>query len=153
MKAYIDTLKTIIQQGTSSKALALSVTIGVLLGIFPVLGVTTWIITFIALRFKLNLLLMMTLSYIFWPAQIIFIIPFLRVGEWFWNATPFPLSLDQILLAFDTSIISALSDLWEANLYAVWGWLIITIPTGIASYVLLEKVFYWMIKRQQQKSV
>jgi hypothetical protein len=118
-----------------------------------VLGVTTWVITFIALRFKLNLILMMTLSYIFWPAQIIFIIPFLRVGEWFWNATPFPLSLDQILLAFDTSIISALSDLWEANLYAIWGWFIITIPMGIVCYFLLEKIFSWMIKRQKQKSI
>lgn len=153
MNKYFDTLKTIIQQGTSAKGLALSATIGVLLGVFPVLGVTTWVITFIALRFKLNLILMMTLSYIFWPAQIVFIIPFLRVGEWFWNATPFPLSLDQILLAFDASIINALGDLWEANLYAVWGWLIISIPIGIIGYFLLEKIFAWMIEKKKWKEV
>ncbi|MCK5917390.1 MAG: DUF2062 domain-containing protein [Cocleimonas sp.] len=153
MNQYLNTLKTIVQQGTSSKGLALSATIGVLLGVFPVLGVTTWLITFIALRFKLNLILMMTLSYIFWPAQVILIIPFLRIGEWFWNATPFPLSLDQILLAFETSIINALGDLWQANLYAVWGWLIITIPIGIACYFLLEKGFSWMIEKKKQKVI
>jgi uncharacterized protein (DUF2062 family) len=153
MTSFLKKIKTIIQQGTSAKGLALSTTIGILLGVFPILGVSTWLITFIALRFKLNLVLMMSLSYLFWPLQVVLIIPFLRLGEWFWNVPPLPLSLDQIILAFNLSVIDALKDLWDANLYALWGWLIFITPTGLLGYFLLEKLFNFLIKKRKQSIV
>ena len=151
MTSFFKKIKTIIQQGTSSKGLALSATIGMLLGVFPILGVSTWLVTLIALRFKLNLVLMMSLSYLLWPLQVVLIIPFLRLGEAFWNVPPFPLSLDQIILAFNVSVIDALKDLWDANLYALWGWLLVSIPLGLSCYLLLEKLFDFLIKRRKQE--
>jgi uncharacterized protein (DUF2062 family) len=152
MNSFFIKIKAIIQQGTSAKGLALSATLGTLLGVFPIFGISSWIIAIIALHFRLNLVLMMSLSYLFWPLQMVLLIPFLRLGEWFWNAPPFPLSIDQIITAFNASFINAIKDLWDANLYALWGWLLIAIPIGIVSYFLLEKIFDSMIKRREQKT-
>jgi uncharacterized protein (DUF2062 family) len=153
MNTFFLKIKTLIQQGTSAKGLALSATLGMLFGVFPILGVSTWVITIIALHFRLNLVLMVSLSYLFWPLQVILLIPFLRLGEWFWDAPPFPLSIDQIINTFNASFIDAIKDLWDANLYALWGWLLVAIPLGIVFYFLLERIFTSLIKRRAQKAL
>ncbi|HFA51623.1 MAG TPA: DUF2062 domain-containing protein [Bacteroidetes bacterium] len=152
MKSLFKKIKTVIQQGTSPRALALSATIGLVLGVFPVLGITTWAITIIALRFRLNLVLMMSLSYLMWPVQVALIIPFLRFGEWLWEVPPFPLSLEKIQAAFEASFFGAITELWDANLCAVWGWLTAAVPIGVVAYFLLERIFDWFIKKRKTEA-
>ncbi len=153
MKAFFKKLKGFLKQGTSPKALALSTTLGILMGLFPVLGITTWTIPIIASVFRLNVALMLSLSYLVWPIQILLIIPFLRFGEWFWEVPAFPISLEQIQIAFEASFFGAISDLWNANVCAAWGWLVAGIPIGVLLYFLLVRIFdyleFWRIKRHQ----
>lgn len=129
------------RQGTSPKALALSTTLGVMLGLFPVYGITTWLIPLIALHLRLNVVLMLALSYLAWPVQVLLIVPFLRIGEWIWNMPPFPFSLEKIQAAFQASFLNALNDFWLANLCAAGGWLAVGLPVGAVGYFLLKFVF------------
>ena len=137
------------RQGTSPRQLAVSSTTALLLGIFPVFGVTTWITTFIAIRCKLNLPLMLALLYLVWPVQIGLAIPFLRLGEWFFQVPPLPLAVEEIQLAFEADFLGALGKFGEANLFAVGGWLAVSAFVGPLLYFLLVKIFQHF--SQQQK--
>ena len=150
MKKIFQKLKKILSQGTSPHGLALSATLGIAFGLFPVLGITTWAIPIIALRLNLNMALMLTLSYLFWPVQILLIIPFLRFGEWIWEMPPFPLSLEKLQMAFEASFLGAINDFWVANLCAAGGWLTAVVPLGFALYFILYKVFDWFLKRRNK---
>ena len=141
MKKYFQKIKVIFQQGTSPHGLALSTTLGILFGLFPVLGITTWLIPLVALRLKLNMALMLALSYLAWPLQVLLIIPFLRFGEWLWEMPPFPFSLEKMQIALEGGLLSALNDFWVANLCAAGGWLTSGVPMGILLYFTLVKVF------------
>lgn len=74
-------LRAILQQGLTRKELAVSMTLGFLLGIFPLYGVTTLLIVFVAYRWKLNHAVMISVGYLFTPLLFVFWIPFIRVGE------------------------------------------------------------------------
>ncbi len=149
MKKHLQKIKSFFKQGTSPQALALSTTIGVMLGLFPVLGITTWLIPLIALRLRLNVALMLALSYLAWPLQILLIIPFLRLGEWIWEMPPFPLSLEKLQASFEASFLGAINEFWEANLCAAGGWLIVMVPVGLALYTILLPVFKYFLNRQK----
>lgn len=149
MKKYFHKVKDLFQQGRSPKALALSTTIGVLLGLFPVLGITTWLIPIIALRLRLNIALMLALSYLAWPLQILLIIPFLRFGEWLWEMPPFPLSLEKMQAAFEASFLGAINHFWTANLCAAAGWLVVVVPVGAVLYYSLVPVFRYFLQKQE----
>lgn len=149
MKKYFQKIKDFFKQGSSPKAMALSTTIGILLGLFPVLGITTWVIPLIALRLRLNVALMLALSYLAWPLQVLLIIPFLRFGEWLWEMPPFPLSLEKLQTAFETSFLGAMNDFWAANLCAAAGWLVIVVPTGVMMYYGLVLVFRYFLEKQK----
>ena len=150
MKKYFQKIKGFLQQGTSPKALALSTTLGISFGLFPVLGITTWTIPIIALRLRLNMALMLALSYLVWPVQILLIIPFLRFGEWLWEMPPFPLSLEKLQAAFEASFLGAINDFWVANLCAAGGWLVAVVPAGVVLFYVLIPVFKYFLKEQSR---
>jgi hypothetical protein len=115
-----------------------------------VLGITTWTIPIIALRLRLNMALMLALSYLVWPVQILLIIPFLRFGEWLWEMPPFPLSLEKLQAAFEASFLGAINDFWVANLCAAAGWLVVVVPVGVVLFYLLIPVFGYFLKKHSR---
>ncbi|MBI5916033.1 MAG: DUF2062 domain-containing protein [Bacteroidetes bacterium] len=146
LKKFADFLK----QGATPKALAISATVGLLLGIIPVIGVTTVLMAGIAVRFRLNLPLMLGLSYVIYPLQILLLIPFVRIGEWLSGTPPIALSLDGLETAFQADFMAALLDLGAANLLAVAGWGVTAIPVGAMVYGLLTPVFQVLVKRDDE---
>lgn len=139
--AFIEKIKGFVQQGATPSALALSATTGLLLGIFPVVGVTTLLMSGLALRCRLNLPLMLGLSYLIYPLQIFLIIPFVRLGEYVSGSRPSGLSLAALKAAFSKNFTAALIDLGAANLLAVVGWIVVAVPAGALTYLLLVPFF------------
>jgi uncharacterized protein (DUF2062 family) len=74
-------LKTLLKQGLGPKELAVSISVAILFGVFPIYGTTTIILAFLAIRMRLNMPIMMAVSYLLTPVQILLIIPFVRLGE------------------------------------------------------------------------
>ncbi len=141
-------LSGFLTQGTSPQSLALSTTIGLLLGIFPLLGVTTVTMTALSLRFPLNLPLMLGLSYLTCPIQVLMIIPFIRLGERVFGVPPVGLSPDALQAAFSSSFFGALQDLGAANLLGVAAWAMVAMPAGALIFKGLEIAFrFWLAKR------
>ena len=69
------------KQGLSPIELTQSILVAALFSIIPILGVTTILLTAFSLKRKLNLPIMIAISYLAWPLQILMIIPFINIGE------------------------------------------------------------------------
>lgn len=64
---------------------SLSISFGLLWGLFPVLGTCTVLCTFTALILRLNLLLIQAVNYALYPVQLALLLPFFCLGRWFTN--------------------------------------------------------------------
>jgi uncharacterized protein (DUF2062 family) len=74
-------LVDLLRQGVSPEKIALSVALGVTLGVFPVLGSTTALCALAAFALQLNLPAIQLVNYFVYPLQIALLIPFFRLGE------------------------------------------------------------------------
>jgi uncharacterized protein (DUF2062 family) len=129
----------LLKQGISPKAIALSIAIGLIVGVFPVLGTTTVLCTLAALSLRLNLIAIHAVHYAATPLQILLIIPFVRVGERVSGAPLQPLSIKEGLALIDQGVGTAIVALWDAIVHAVVGWLAVG-PVAIALvYVVCVK--------------
>ncbi len=145
--SFLDKFKGFLKQGATPKALAASSTVGLLLGVFPMLGVTTLMMGAISVRWRLNLPLMLAVSYLIYPLQIILLIPFVRVGEWLTGTKPALLSLEGLADSFSKNFTAALVDLGAANMVAVLGWGLLAVPTSGLMYLLFMPMFRFAVRK------
>ena len=86
-------LADLLRQGITPEKIALSLAIGICLGVFPVLGSTTALCALAAIVFRLNLPAIQLVNYLVYPLQLALIIPFIRFGEVLFGAPHVSLSL------------------------------------------------------------
>lgn len=133
----------LLRQGVTPERLALSLALGVALGVFPVLGTTTALCALAALILRLNLPVIQLVNYVVYPAQIALLIPFCRLGEWMFRAPQLPLSVAQIAALFHASYSHALRALWVSMCHAVVAWCLIA-PLAVA---LMYGILLLVLKR------
>ncbi|MGC1491075.1 MAG: DUF2062 domain-containing protein, partial [Candidatus Acidiferrum sp.] len=131
----------LLRQGVTPEKLALSLALGVALGVFPVLGTTTALCAIAAFVLRLNLPAIQIVNYFVYPAQFALLIPFFRLGEKLFGAPHLPLSISQILAMFRASYWHAMEKLWTTTWHAVAAWtlvapLIIAVTYAIVVVVL-----------------
>ena len=66
----------LLKQGTAPEKIALSLSMGFVLGIFPVIGSTTLLCAAAAFMFKLNLPAIQLVNYFVYPLQLGLLLPF-----------------------------------------------------------------------------
>lgn len=136
------------KQGLSPKELALSISVGIIISIFPIFGITTIVLTGIAVYFKLNLPIMIILSYIFEPVKILLIIPFINIGARIFNTEHTLLSLEAIEASYKISFIKTVVSLWYEVVCGFAGWFVFAVPLSIPFFFLLKWVLSLFIKPQ-----
>ncbi|MTI41380.1 DUF2062 domain-containing protein [Fulvivirga lutimaris] len=142
LKPLLDFLK----QGMTPTGLALSVSLGFILGLFPVVGTTTVLCLLIALIFKLNVAAVQLINYIVYPLQLLLIIPLINLGSKILNVNPIPYTISELVDLVKNDFLLALKQLWLAHLMGIFAWLIIIIPLGVTLYFSLRIVFQKMAK-------
>jgi len=128
----------LLTQGITPEKIALSLAFGIVLGIFPVLGSTTVLCAVAALIFQLNLPAIQIVNYLIYPLQLFLLVPFIRMGEKLFRASPLPLSLTQILTLLRADPPHAISWLWVAEVRAIFAWLLVGAPAIFLLYILLS---------------
>ena len=137
-RRLVDPILGLLTQGITPEKIALSIAVGAIVGIFPVLGTTTVLVTVVAAALRLNLVAVHTVHYVMTPVQILLIIPFVRVGEHLVGAVPQPLSIKEGLDLIARGALQAVVALWDAIVHAMLGWVAIG-PLAIAlSYFLFK---------------
>lgn len=121
----VDPVLALLRQGLSPRELSLSLSFGAGIGIFPVLGVSTPLLTVIALWMRLNLPAIQLVNYLASPLQLLLIIPFVRVGETLTGSPPQPLTVAAGLEILAEGALHAVVVLWDAIVHAAIGWIAI----------------------------
>lgn len=138
----IGPIAALLSQGITPQKIALSIAVGAIVGIFPVLGTTTVLCTLAAASLRLNLVAVHTVHYAMTPVQVLLIIPFVRVGEHLLGVPPQPLSIADGMDLIAQGALHAVVVLWDAIVHAVIGWLAVG-PLAIA-------LCYWVAKKWLQ---
>lgn len=136
---YILKIKEIFTQGISVKEIILSAVLGSLIGIMPIFGIATILITFLALRFKLNIAIAILFTYIVSPFQALLFIPFIHLGEKAIGVKHTLLTFEAIKNSFNSNILITIKDLWLEIICGLMGWSAIAIPLLIFIITLKPK--------------
>jgi uncharacterized protein (DUF2062 family) len=125
---------SLLSHGMSPHAIALSVALGFVLGVFPILGCPTILCGLAAIMLRLNLPAVQFVNYLVYPLQIALLLPFIRLGERLFH-TP--------AAAVHNHTLLALSGLATYALHTVAAWFCVCLPAGVALYCFLA----WFLRR------
>jgi uncharacterized protein (DUF2062 family) len=133
-------LRALLRGGATPEKLALSLALGVTIGLVPVLGVSTALCAAVALALRLNMPAIQLVNYLLAPLQLLLVIPFLRFGEWVAQAPRFPITLDAGLALLSQGALHAISMLAGAIVHATLGWLVLAPFAAYALYRSLRPI-------------
>lgn len=128
----------LLRQGVTPQKIALSLAFGLGLGIIPILGVSTILCTAAALVWRLNLPAIQLVNYLASPAQLLLIIPFVRLGEHLVGAPPQPITLEAGFALLSSGVLNAIVILWDAIVHAALAWIVVGPPLIYALYLVFK---------------
>ena len=141
-RRVLDPLLNLLRQGLAPGQLALTVALGVVVGIVPLLGTTTMLAALVAWRLRLNIAALQLVTHLLTPLQLLLFVPLLRQGaRLLGNAQEQNLSLAQMRHLFAEDWRAALHLLWRAELGAVVLWLLASVPLVAVLYFVLRPLF------------
>ena len=127
-----------LKQGITPEKVALTVALGLVLGIFPILGTTTILCGVVAARLRLNQPIIQLVNYIAYPLQLIAIIPLYRGGETLFGHAHLPLSVPLLVARFRADAVAFLVDFGLIAVQGVVVWCLLAPPVAAAVYFVLR---------------
>ncbi len=127
VQPFIDLLR----QGVTPEKIALTVALGISLGVTPVIGSTTMLCTLAAVALRLNLPAILLVNGAVYPLQLILLVPFLRAGAWMFRVDGPKISIGEIFNLIRANVWHATTTLWIATMHALIVWLL----AGYARYL------------------
>ncbi|MGD8724113.1 MAG: DUF2062 domain-containing protein, partial [Desulfobacterales bacterium] len=105
----VRSIRSMLKEGMSLKRISLCIALGITLGIFPVLGMTTLLCTLAALAFRLNLPAIQLVNYMMYPIQLALLVPFYSAGSWLFNHQSLQISGDDLIAMFQNDFWGSMS--------------------------------------------
>jgi uncharacterized protein (DUF2062 family) len=139
----------LLQQGITPEKLAVSLALGVALGIFPAIGSTTALCAIAAFALRLNLPAIQIVNYFMYPAQIALLIPFFRLGEKLFRTPRQEISVRQIYALIHASVWHAIKLLWSTTWHAMVVWCLIAPVLAALVYIILLPVLRLSLRRMR----
>jgi len=118
LKPFIQLLR----QGVSPEKIVLTIALGIVLGVTPVLGSTMLLCTFAA---------------VVYPLQFILLIPFYRLGAWMFRGDASAISLGGVTALIREGVGQAIQTLWVVTMHALLAWLVLGVVTLAILYAML----------------
>ena len=124
-----------LRQGTSPEKLAWSVSLGLTLGIFPIMGSTSLVCFIVGHLFRLNQPVLHLFKTFTYPIHLAMILVFIRLGQHLNGVPPIPFSIPQLLTRFKESPAQFASDFGMAALHGIEAW-------AISAIFLIPMIYY-----------
>ncbi len=121
---WLEPFINLLKQGISPEKLALTIALGIILGVTPVIGSTTALCALAAVLLRLNLPAIQLVNGIVYPLQFVLLIPYYRLGAWMFRADASSISLSGVLDLIKTGVIHAVLTLWTVTMHALAAWLL-----------------------------
>ena len=144
LKSQIEAITTSIgkffKEGMSVEKICLCLSLGIVLGIFPVLGTTTVLCTAAAIVFRLNLPLIQLVNYAVYPLQLFLLAFFYGLGNWLFNEQKSLFSVTYVVGLIRNEMWGSLAALWDMTLFAVLLWILTGPVLAVILYAILMPV-------------
>jgi uncharacterized protein (DUF2062 family) len=130
-----------LKQGMTPRELALAVAIGLVLGTFPVIGVTTLLCIGAAFALRLNLPAMQSVNWIASPLQLILLIPFFNLGGVLFGGGHVAVTIGQLIGMMQTDLLGTIREFLFVTLRAVCAWSLVAPVAAALVYALVLPLF------------
>jgi uncharacterized protein (DUF2062 family) len=130
----------LLRQGITPEKVALSIALGAVLGVFPMLGSTTLLCAGAAILLRLNLPAIQLVNFLIYPLQLILFLPLLKAGSRIAKAGPVTISLKQIFGMIESDLWGLIKMLWSATLGAIAIWLVLAPIAALIIYFTLAPI-------------
>ena len=148
-RRVLDPLLNLLKEGLAPGQLALTVALGVVLGIVPLLGATTVLAALVAWRLRLNIAALQLVTHLLTPLQLLLLPVLLAQGARLAGGTSAQnLSVATLRHLIATNWREALHLLWRAELGALAIWAMSGAALGSLLYLVLKPVFTRIVARQ-----
>ncbi|MDR3457476.1 MAG: DUF2062 domain-containing protein [Verrucomicrobiae bacterium] len=124
-------------QGVTAQKMALTIALGLTLGLFPILGATTTLCAIVGVWLRLNQPVIQLVNWLASPLQLMSILVFVRIGEWLLRAPPVSFSIPELFRKFHVSPVKFLHEFGLTGLHGIIAWLVIA--------PLLAALLYWVL--------
>lgn len=126
-----------LKQGITPEKIALTIALGLMLGIFPIFGVTTLLCLGAGILLKLNQPILQMVNYLVSGLQLAMILMFVRIGEFVVRAQPVSFSISEMFQKFHKSPLKFFQEFGMTGLHGIVGWLITAPFVGALLYFIL----------------
>lgn len=136
-----------LKQGITPEKVAMTIALGMVLGVFPILGSTTLLCAVAAAWFRLNQPIIQLVNYVAYPLQLILIIPMYRMGETLFQREHVPLSIPLIFERFTADFRQFLLDFGMIAVHGIVVWCILAPVVAAAIYFLTRPALRALARR------
>lgn len=153
-KRFVQPFIDLLGQGITPRKVALTIALGVAIGVIPILGSTTLLCAIAAGALGLNLPAIQLVNWMVYPAQLALLIPFLRSGAWlFGDHHRLPVgTVSRIAELIRTDFWRAVSMLGTVTLHALVAWVLFAAILTAGIYLLLLPLLHRAWRREMHKA-
>jgi uncharacterized protein (DUF2062 family) len=138
----------VLKQGATPQRLALSVAVGVGVGLFPIFGTTTVMCVGVCLLLRLNQPASQLANHAMYPVQIPLILVFVRLGERLTGAPPVPFNPARLLVELRAEPALFMKRFGITALHGILGWAVVAPLVVAAIYLVLYPILKAMAERR-----
>jgi uncharacterized protein (DUF2062 family) len=139
-----------LRQGITPEKIALTLALGAVLGIFPILGATTALCAIAGIWLKLNQPVIQIVNYFMYPLQIALLLPFYRVGETLFGQPHVPIfSVTELMTRFQESPTQFMVDYGMVGVYGIVVWTLVA-PLLVAGIYYAARPLLRALARRSQ---
>jgi uncharacterized protein (DUF2062 family) len=122
---------------------------GVVAGIFPVIGATTILALFLGAAMRLNQPAIQITHWLAYPLQLAMILPLVRLGEWIVGAPPASFSIPGAVVLATSEPATFLARFGLTGLHGILGWLAVAPLVALVLY----RVFLPLLRAARRSAV
>lgn len=140
-KNVVEKLISFLKQGVSPQKLALSISVAIGIGVFPILGTHTGLSFLAIFLLGLNPAVVFLVTNLVFPLFFVFVIPFVRIGENICAAPHLPLSVEGVTEMLQSGILNTIETLGMTLVYGFVGWAVALVPMVLFCFYILKLLF------------
>ncbi|MGH8460445.1 MAG: DUF2062 domain-containing protein [Stenotrophobium sp.] len=138
-RRLVEPIKAQLRQGITPEKIALTIALGVVLGVFPILGSTMLLCGLAGWRLKLNQPIIQVINYFVYPLQLILLLPFYRAGETLFRQPHVPIfSVTELMQRFASGPLKFMGDYGRVALYGIVVWCLLAPLVATLLYFTLR---------------
>ncbi|MDR3417656.1 MAG: DUF2062 domain-containing protein [Nevskia sp.] len=148
-RRVLDLIVAQLRQGITPDRIALTLALGAVLAVFPILGSTTALCAAAALWLRLNQPIIQLVNWFCYPLQLALLIPFYSAGEWL-GAPHLALSVPQLVQRFQQGPLRFIADFATIALGGIGAWCLIAPVAAALLYFALRSPLRLMAVRSRR---